>query len=40
MRGLHRQFNMDSGNLDVVDYTYAFVIVLKYGGIQFTVAVK
>lgn len=30
---------MDSGNMDPV-YTHRFVIVLKYGSIQFTVAVK
>ena len=40
MQGLHRQFNMDSGNLDVAGYTYTFVITLRYGSIQFTVAVK
>ena len=28
MQGLHRQFNMDSGNLDAAGYTHTFVIVL------------
>jgi hypothetical protein len=39
MQGLRWQFNMDSGNLDA-GYTYTFQITLKYGSIQFTVAVK
>jgi len=29
MQGLHRQFNMDSGNLDAAGYTHTFVIVLN-----------
>jgi hypothetical protein len=39
MQGLRWQFNMDSGNLGA-GYTHTFVIVLKYGSIQFTVTVK
>jgi len=39
MQGLHWQFNMDSGNPDA-GYTHTFVIVLKYGSIQFRLATK
>jgi hypothetical protein len=37
--GNHWQFNLVTTNLDA-GYTYTFQINLKYGNIQFTVAVK
>jgi hypothetical protein len=37
--GNHWQFNLVTTNLDA-GYTYTFQINLKYGSIQFTVAVK
>ena len=40
MQGLHRQFHIDGGNLDGAGYTHTFVIVFKYGSIQFWIATK